>query len=130
MALEEDSLSDLADYYAGLAEPQRSFNEVGEVNLGRTLAQRGDARRDLPPCLSCHGEPKRADVPLLAGQSAPYLKQQLLLWRSGGRAETAHGRLMAQVAQRLSPAQIDAVTAYFASIRAPDGLLAGLEETQ
>lgn len=123
-ALPESSLGDLADYYAALMEPSRGYDPAGEPELGRRLAEEGDPARDLPPCLACHGEPKRADVPHLAGQSARYLKQQLLLWRAGGRGETAHGRLMARIAQRLSPAQIDAVSAYFAGVEAPQGLLA------
>jgi len=128
VALQEASVADLADYYAALAEPRQPYEASGDLDLGRALAQRGDPQRDVPACLACHGEPKRADVPRLAGQSAQYLKQQLLLWRAGGRGETAHGRLMAQVAQRLSQAQIDAVTSYFASVRSPDGLLAQAEE--
>jgi cytochrome c553 len=128
VALQKASLEELASYYATLAEPARKNNAAGDVQLGQVLAERGDPQRDLPPCLACHGEPKRADVPNLAGQSAEYLQQQLQLWRSGGRGETPHGRLMATVARRLSPIQIDAVAAYFASTRAPAGALAGREE--
>lgn len=124
VAVPETRLSDLADYYAALPEPPHSPPASGDTALGRRLAETGDPQRDLPPCLACHGEPKRSDVPRLAGQSAQYLQQQLMLWRTGGRAQTAHGRLMARIAQRLSPEQIQAVSAYFAAADAPDGLLA------
>lgn len=121
-ALQEENLAGLADYYAALAEPRQPSTFAGDLQMGRTLALAGDAQRDVPPCLSCHGEPKRADVPRLAGQSGQYLEQQLLLWQAGGRGQTSHGRLMARVAQRLSITQIKAVSAYFASISAEDGL--------
>lgn len=122
VALGDESLTDLANYYAALAEPPSSSLITGDLQMGRALAHVGDAGRDIPPCLSCHGEPKRADVPRLAGQSGQYLKQQLLLWQAGGRGETPHGRLMARVVQRMSVEQIEAVSAYFASISAENGL--------
>lgn len=123
VALTDESMAELADYYAALPEPPHPDQPDGDQELGRRLATEGDPARDLPACLSCHGEPKRADVPHLAGQSAAYLKQQLVLWRSGGRGQTAHGRMMARVAQRLTPQHIEAVTAYFASESAPNGLM-------
>lgn len=122
VALGDENLTDLANYYATLAEPPSSSLITGDLQIGRALAHIGDARRDIPPCLACHGEPKRADVPRLAGQSGQYLKQQLLLWQAGGRGETPHGRLMARVVQRMSVEQIEAVSAYFASISAENGL--------
>lgn len=115
VALRESQLAELADYYAGLQEPPHTATSKGDVQLGRELALRGDPPRKVPPCLSCHGEPRRRDVPSLAGQAASYIEQQLSLWRAGGRQQTHHGQLMAQVAKRLSSQQAQAVAAYFAS---------------
>lgn len=138
-ALLEHQLAPLADYYAGLAEPPHDsgspprsespqrFGPPQDVEVGRALATAGDRARKVPPCLSCHGEPGRPDVPRLLGQAAPYIKQQLLLWRAGGRQQTPHGQLMAQVARRLSDEQVDAVAAYLASQGTAAGLAADAE---
>lgn len=115
VALRENQLEELADYYAALPEPPHAMESKGDVRMGWELAVRGDPPRKVPPCLSCHGEPRRLDVPGLAGQAASYIEQQLSLWRAGGRQQTHHGQLMAQVARRLSPEQAEAVAAYFAS---------------
>jgi len=134
VALLESQLETLADYYAALPEPPHAavpegdVNRQGDVQMGRRLALQGDPARKVPPCLSCHGEPSRPDVPRLAGQAAPYLQQQLLVWRAGGRRQTPHGQLMAQVAQRLAPEQVEAVAAYFASRGERDGLFAFAED--
>src|SRR5690606_3371840 len=117
----------LADYYAALEEPPHLQQPIGDSELGQRLAYQGDPSRDVPACLSCHGQPKRADVPVLAGQAAAYIKQQLTLWRSGGRQQTAYGQLMGRVAERLTDAQVDAVAAYLAGLPATSGLAANAE---
>lgn len=122
VALLDGHLEALADYYAALAEPPHPHKPVGDTELGQRLAYLGDPARDVPACLSCHGQPKRADVPVLAGQAAPYIKQQLALWRSGGRQQTSYGQLMGRVAKRLTDAQVDAVAAYFAGLPLRDGV--------
>lgn len=122
VALLDGHLEALADYYAALAEPPYPHKPVGDAELGQRLAYQGDPTRDVPACLSCHGQPKRADVPVLAGQAAPYIKQQLALWRSGGRQQTSYGQLMGRVAKRLTDAQVDAVAAYFAGLPLRDGV--------
>ena len=71
-----------------------------------------------------HGATGRGEFPRLAGQHAPYIEQQLRVWQAGGRAQTAYGIIMAQVAHRLSQEQIAAVAAYFASVSSEGGLVA------
>jgi cytochrome c553 len=53
--------------------------------------------------------------PRLAGQHAAYMAGQLWLWKAGHVHATTSAALMAPIAQRLSDAQIDAVSAYFAA---------------
>jgi cytochrome c553 len=110
----------LAQYYAGLPvpPPQGPVSvDAGLVERGRRLAADGDAAAQIPVCNGCHNAGTLPLYPRLAGQNAPYLANQLRLWRSGargGNAETA--AIMAPVAKRLDDQQINELAAYYASL--------------
>jgi cytochrome c553 len=72
----------------------------------------------VAPCESCHGEGHSADklFPLLAGQHADFLANQLWVLRSGVRTDAATYEPMSAIAHMLSAADIDAVSAYYASL--------------
>jgi len=116
-----DDLSDaqidrLAAYYSAMSPTlrrQRTSSEDRE--LGRRLAEQGDREHKIPACNSCHGRKRREDYPRLAGQSELYLKQQLIIWKEGGRNETPHGAMMSVVARRLTERQAAAAAAFFAN---------------
>jgi cytochrome c553 len=72
---------------------------------------------NIPPCDSCHSANALAIYPRLGGLSQTYLKNQLRLWKTGLRRETATERLMDVIASRLSDEQIAAVSAYYASLK-------------
>jgi cytochrome c553 len=107
----------LANYYAQLpkrpSEPASASADL--IERGREIATRGIANEGIPACLACHSGRAAASFPLLSGQHAPYLAQQLRLLREGVRARTPQGAIMTAVAQRLDDAQIEAVAAYFES---------------
>lgn len=100
----------LADYYATL--PATAPVEVSGVlpptcppAFAATLYQQGDPERGLVACATCHGvrgEGVGTGNPPLAGQPAPYVEQQLRLWRTGKRygdamhAMTGVSRLLAE----------------------------------
>lgn len=114
----------LGNYYAGLAVPAAPLPSPLPTGAGADLATRGDWQAGLtdgiPSCDSCHG-PYGTGVgsqfPRLAGQPAPYLAAQLNAWRDNTRKNDPLG-LMANVAHRLTPAQITAVAAYYAALPA------------
>jgi cytochrome c553 len=85
--------------------------------LGARLAERGRWSEHLPACTQCHG-PDGVGVgtafPHLAGLAAPYIASQLAAFRDGKRPPGPLG-LMARVAHKLSPADVAAVSAYFAA---------------
>lgn len=120
-ALNEAQQKAVAAWYASLkpvvdpavAASHRDTYPKG--NIGAWLAQRGDWSRGLPACVQCHG-PGGVGVapsfPALAGQSAMYIKNQLLAWKAGTRAEDSHG-LMAHLARKLTDQEIEAVSGYF-----------------
>jgi cytochrome c553 len=99
---------------------------IGEVIMlnsvqrarGHQFAYQGDQQRRVQACNSCHG-PDGSGVlhaaPYLAGQSEDYLVSALKAFRDGTRKNDA-GELMRSVAQRLTDADIAAVSGYFAAV--------------
>lgn len=115
--LRDEDIRNLADYYAGLA-PSREEPRPADpalIESGSKLALEGAPEAGIPPCATCHGNPG-GGAPRLAGQHAAYMAGQLRLLRMGHVPATAGAPLMAPVAQRLSDDQINAVSAYFASV--------------
>ncbi|HET8596315.1 MAG TPA: c-type cytochrome [Castellaniella sp.] len=85
---------------------------------GAWLANRGDWSRQVPACTQCHaagGIGVGGRFPAIAGLSKPYIVEQFTLWRSGKRP-AGPGELMGDIAKRLTDAQIDAVSGYFAAL--------------
>lgn len=117
--LRDEDMRNLADYFAGLPLPQEEPRPADSalIESGRKLALEGAPEAGIPPCAACHGNPG-GGAPRLAGQHAAYMAGQLRLWKAGHVPQTAGAALMAPVAQRLSDDQIDAVSAYFATIPA------------
>ncbi|AWP75036.1 c-type cytochrome [Bordetella bronchiseptica] len=115
----------LAEYYAGLPAPFNAdrlaathLGEPAKADTGAWLAVRGAWDRNVPACNQCHG-PGGIGVgtafPALAGQPAAYIAGQLRAWRQGQRPPGPLA-LMPAVATRLSDAEIDAVSAYYANL--------------
>ncbi len=116
--LDNQEMLDVAAYYAGMIPAGGTPDTTVGGEAGEVLALRGDWNRDIPACISCHGPGGRGvdpHFPALAGQHAGYLKAQLLAWRADTRNNDAND-LMGVVAKRMTEAQIDAVTAYFAGL--------------
>lgn len=126
-ALKEQQISDVAEYYASLPGWQPSkqawstlpTSPAPPTSLGLALVQQGNWDKGIPACFACHGE-KGAGIfpffPLLAGQHKTYLLKQLTAWQSGARANDPQG-LMKAVAQKMSPAEMTAVSTYLESLQ-------------
>ncbi len=114
--LGDDDRRKLAEFYAGRPKLAPASTAGSATDLGRTIAVDGIPDKGIPACLSCHGHDADASFPRLAGQSAPYLANQLRLWRKGVNTATPGAEIMAPIAQRLDEAAVDAVAAYFASL--------------
>lgn len=129
MAALLDPLSDaylweIAEHFAGLKVPYPppTVSASGaSMGRGRTLAEKGDPSRQIPACRECHGRSLTGlppAIPALLGLPRDYLNAQLGAWRAGQRRATAPD-CMADVARRLSPEDIGAVSAYLASVPFP-----------
>ncbi len=108
--LSDQDMKDLAAHFA--AQPPAPGFPPGEpalLDTGRQIAQ-------AQHCNSCHmpGLKGQKHIPRLAGQPLGYLRTQLLNLKSGVRADI--DGTMASAAQVLSPADIEAVSAYAASL--------------
>jgi cytochrome c553 len=121
-ALGTDEMRELSRHYAGLPEtarPSPSRPARPAPDLGETIARRGIPAQRVPACAACHGPgggPRNALYPELAGQYADYLALQLRLFSDDRRGGTPYAHIMRMVAGRLTPEQMGAVAAYYASL--------------
>lgn len=116
-ALSTTQMNDVADYYASLPAwkpgPGPAPN-TAQTARGAQLAQHGNWDKGMPACFACHGENGAGippHFPSIAGQNAAYIANQLKSWKSGARLNDPQG-LMKAVADKLSDADISAVSAY------------------
>lgn len=123
--LSDDYLSEIAGYFAALdlpyPPPPAARGSPQQVARGEQLVRRGDAARDLPACADCHGDALTGilpAVPGLLGLPRDYLVAQLGAWRSGTRRAQAPD-CMQQIAQRLAPDDVAAVSDWLASRPVP-----------
>ncbi len=125
--LGDDYLAEVAAHFAALdlpyaptaasAQPLRSEPQL----RGRTLAQQGDAARQVPACTACHGKALtgvQPFVPGLLGLPKDYVLSQLGGWRVGLR-QARKPDCMAQIAQRLTPTDVSAVAEWLQSQPVP-----------
>lgn len=123
--LTDDYLGELAGYFAGLELPYPAPRPVpvspATRERGRLLVESGDPARDIPACVRCHHDALLGvapAVPGLLGLPRDYLNAQLGAWQTGLR----HARepdCMARIASRLSPADIEAVSAWLSARAVP-----------
>lgn len=123
--LSDRYLREIAEYFAQLnlpyAPPPATALAPAQAARGEELARRGDAARDIPACVQCHG-PRLTGVlpamPGLLGLPRDYLLGQFGAWRTGLRRAHAPD-CMAQVARRLSAEDVAAVAAWLAAQPVP-----------
>ena len=123
--LSDEYLAEIALHFASLdapyPAPQPPAGTPEMLQRGRVLALEGDAERRLPACAACHGKALTGvapGVPGLLGLSRDYLNAQLGAWRTGQRRALPPD-CMADIARRLAPEDLSAVTAYLAAERLP-----------
>ncbi len=124
--MNSSQMRDAAAYYASLSIPaiepvtaNAAARASGEelFLFGKQLAW----DKWLPACRACHGRNGNGAgelFPPLAGQRASYLRQTLRDWQSGARTNDANG-LMKNIAQQLTPEEMDAAAAYLNNMATP-----------
>jgi cytochrome c553 len=127
--LSDRYLQEIAEHFASLdvpylPAPASSANTQAnaiEWARGETLVKRGDPALKLPACAQCHGGALMGVVPAipaLLGLPRDYLNAQLGAWRTGARHAMAPD-CMAQIAQRLAPADIAALSMWLSAQPVP-----------
>lgn len=123
--LSDAYLRELAEHFAALdlphAAPQPSRADAAALARAEQLVQQGDTSLGLPACAACHGERLTGALPALpalVGLPRDYLNAQLGAWRSGARAARAPD-CMADIARRLAPEDIAALSAWLAAQPVP-----------
>ena len=110
----------LAHYYASLPPKAVAAPSADPAVIGRgqTIATRGIWSLGLPACANCHDSAGSniTGAPHLAAQSATFLRHELTAMQHGGRGWTEWWNPMPSVARALSPADVTAVAAYYATL--------------
>ncbi|MGH7503977.1 MAG: c-type cytochrome [Longimicrobiales bacterium] len=89
------------------------------IARGGAIANTGIPERKVPACGPCHGPtpwPRNPRYPILEGQNAPYIAQQLRLFRENRRGGSEYAHIMLVIAPKLTDREIDAIAAYYASL--------------
>ncbi|AZG06958.1 cytochrome c4 [Pigmentiphaga sp. H8] len=87
------------------------------VELGQRIFRAGIASKGVPACASCHsanGAGIPSQYPRVGGQFGEYTEAQLVAFRSGARHNNVP---MAQIANKMTDAEIKAVADYIAGLR-------------
>jgi cytochrome c553 len=117
--LSSADMQNVSAFYASQQAKGGAARKKETVSLGQKLYRGGDVGRGLPACASCHGATGAgipAQYPRLAGQHAEYTELQLKAFRSRDRANDP-SRMMRAIAEKMTDAQIQAVSDYIAGLR-------------
>ncbi len=119
--LSDDYLREIATYFSRLdlpyPPPQTTGAPSSMLERGKMLALHGDPARELPACAKCHGSALTGvapSIPGLLGLPRDYINGQLGAWKTGQR-HAAKPDCMAQVAQKLDPEDVSALSTWLSS---------------
>ena len=112
-------ITDITAYFS--SQNKMQGDGKGDNPVGKNLFLKGDAKRGITACTSCHGKngkgqsPGNATFPVIGGQHKGYLANQLNHWRSGERSNSPGG-VMNKIAKNLTDAEINALTDYMSGL--------------
>ena len=115
--LSDQDMADLAAWYATLPPPAATPTDT-DLPLAKRLVRRGDGKRLIPSCASCHGsrgEGQAVAVPALAGQHAAHFSDTMHAYKNASRANDVYA-VMRSIAKALSDEEIQQLGAYYASL--------------
>ena len=123
--LSDEYLREIGQYYSRLTPPYPAPTPARPqlAARGQALATKGDPARKIPACTSCHGAPPYGmlpAVPGLVGLSGHYIASQMGAWRIGQR-RAFEPDCMRAIAERLTPEDVGAISAWLGSLPASTG---------
>lgn len=114
MPLSPQDMEDLAAFFAK-QKPSQGSAEEAKLALGEQIYRGGNKATGVSACMACHGPGgagnPAAKYPMVSGQHAPYVVKTLKDFRSGMRKNDP-GKMMQNVAARMTDAEIEAVASY------------------
>ena len=112
--LSDRDMDVLADYYAGL-EKSIGTTDDKYLILGRNIYRGGVIDIKIQACIACHGPNGlgnyAAGIPMLSGQHAEYVYQQLKNFQSGLRSNDQN-KMMRNIVHRMTDNEMRAVSHY------------------
>ncbi len=112
--LAPQDMEDLAAFFAK-QKPSQGSAEEAKVSLGEKIYRGGNSATGVSACMACHGPTgagnPAAKYPSVSGQHAPYVVKALKDFRSGTR-QNDPGKMMQNIAARMTDAEIEAVASY------------------
>jgi cytochrome c553 len=97
-----------------------SGEQVDALALGAKVFRAGNATSGVAACSGCHSPlglgNAPAGYPRLSGQHTAYIEKQLKNFRAGERTNDGEAKIMRQVAQQMSDAEITAVANFIAGL--------------
>lgn len=116
--VDEKEFSALATYFSEQKPKPVAAVDAKTVAAGKEIFDDGITASAVPACSGCHNEDGSGTdkYPRVTGQHAAYVVQQLTNLKSGERDNDERG-VMRAVAKRLTPAQIESVAQYIATLQ-------------
>lgn len=116
-ALRPEDFLPLATHFAGQKMKASETEDKKLADFGKLVFFDGNEDTGLPACVGCHQAQGAGHLiyPRIGGQHAIYITQQLKNFTSGERSNDV-SRFMRVVGKRMTEEEIDAVSAYLASL--------------
>ncbi|MYM97215.1 c-type cytochrome [Duganella vulcania] len=118
-------LREIADYFSQqhppYPPPQAGGASADALARGEALVRNGDPAKKIPACVACHGSALTGvapAIPGLVGLPSDYINAQFGAWKNKVRRAAAPD-CMAEIANRLTPADVAAVSGWL-SQQTPD----------
>ncbi|MBC8305369.1 MAG: cytochrome c4 [Pelagibacterales bacterium] len=114
VVLSEEDIDDISAYYASL---ETSIGTTADEYLikGQNIYRGGNMEYKIQACISCHGPNGQgnnpAAIPVLSGQHAQYIYQQLKNFQLKNRANDMN-KMMRNIVHRMSEEEMKAVAQY------------------
>jgi cytochrome c553 len=123
--LSDQDIADIAAYFSTQTS-SAGLTDDALRSSGEMLYRAGNAEKDIPACMSCHGPVGKGNplsgYPALAGQHSVYSEKMLKGFRAGqlwGDDDT-NSKIMTEVTNRLTDAEIKAVSSYIQGLQVAD----------
>ena len=118
-ALTPEDMKNLAAYYESM-QPKPVAFDAELIETGQGIYRGGITETSVAACMACHSPSGKgngpAAWPALRGQHPEYIVAQLQAFKHGERANDT-GKMMRNVAERMSDEEMASVAAYVAGIQ-------------